>query len=122
MARVTPADVKLILPDSELSDDVLAAFITSAGSLVNEVLVSYLPVPLLIEVEKWLTAHMITSTVERMATREGAGGAEIYYTGKYGQNLTSTPYGQMVLSLDPSGRMAALGGKTVTVIAIRSFA
>jgi hypothetical protein len=26
-----------------------------------------------------------------------------------------------VLSLDPSGRMAALGGKTVTMIAIKNF-
>jgi len=121
MARVTPAEVLLILPDSELAESVISAFITSASNLVDNVLTEYLPDTLLTEVEKWLTAHMITSTVERMATREGAGGAEIYYTGKYGQNLTSTPYGQMVLSLDPSGRMAALGGKTVTMIAIKSF-
>jgi hypothetical protein len=121
MARVTPAEVLLILPDSELAESVISAFITSASNLVDNVLTEYLPDTLLTEVEKWLTAHMITSTVERMATREGAGGAEIYYTGKYGQNLTSTPYGQMVLSLDPSGRMAALGGKTVTMIAITSF-
>ncbi len=121
MARVTPAEVKLILPDSELTDPVLTAFITSANNLVNAVLTEYLSETMLTEVEKWLTAHMITSTVERMATREGAGGAEIFYTGKYGQNLTSTPFGQMVLSLDPSGRMAALGGKTVSMIAIPNF-
>lgn len=121
MARVTSAEVKLILPDSELTDPVLTAFITSASHLVDEVLVNYLPVSLLAEIEKWLTAHMISSTVERMATREGAGGAEIYYTGKYGQGLTATPYGQMVLSLDPSGRMAALGGKSVSMIAIKNF-
>jgi hypothetical protein len=121
MARVTPAEVKLILPDSELTDAVITAFITSANNLVTEVLTDYLSETMLTEVEKWLTAHMITSTVERMATREGAGGAEIFYTGKYGQNLTSTPFGQMVLSLDPSGRMAALGGKTVSMIAIPNF-
>ena len=121
MARVTPAEVKLILPDSELTDAVITAFITSANNLVNAVLTEYLSETMLTEVEKWLTAHMITSTVERMATREGAGGAEIFYTGKYGQNLTSTPFGQMVLSLDPSGRMAALGGKTVSMIAIPNF-
>ncbi len=121
MARVAPDDLRLILPDTELTDPTLLAFITSATNLVDEVLVGYLSNTMLEEIEKWLAAHMITSTVERMATREGAGGAEIFYTGKYGQNLTATPYGQMVLSLDPTGRMASLGGKTVKMIAIPSF-
>ena len=121
MARVTPDEIKLILADTELTDPSLTAFITSASNLVDEMLVGYLSDMMLTEVEKWLAAHMITSTVERMATREGAGGAEIFYTGTYGQNLTSTPYGQMVLSLDPTGRMATLGGKSAKQIAIPNF-
>lgn len=121
MARVIPDEIKLILSDTELTDPALTAFITSASNLVDEMLVGYLSDTMLTEVEKWLAAHMITSTVERMATREGAGGAEIFYTGTYGQNLTSTPYGQMVLSLDPTGRMATLGGKSAKLIAIPNF-
>ena len=121
MARVTPAALKLILADSELSDDVLSAFIGSANTMVNNVVGGYLDETTLTEIEKWLAVYMISCTVERMASREGAGGAEIYYTGRYGQELSSTPYGQMALVLDPTGRMAALGGKAVSIIAIRSF-
>ncbi len=121
MARVAPAELKLILADSELSDAVLTAFIGSASTMIDNVLAGYLDEATLKEIEKWTAAHMISCTVERMASREGAGGAEIYYTGRYGQELSSTPYGQMALVLDPTGRMAALGGKAVSIIAIRSF-
>jgi hypothetical protein len=119
--NVTPADLKLILADSELEDDVLTAFINSASTMVSNVLQGYLDSNTLAEITKWLAAHMISCTVERMASREGAGGAEIYYTGRYGQELSATPYGQMVLVLDPTGRMSSLGGKAVSMIAIRSF-
>jgi hypothetical protein len=122
MTRVTPADVRLLLADTELSDTVITAFITSATNLIDSAFSTYtVSETILTEIEKWLTAHMIASTVERMAIKEGAEGAEITYTGKFGQLLSSTPYGQMVLTLDATGVMASLGGKSVSIIAIKNF-
>jgi len=73
------------------------------------------------EIERWLTAHMIAMTRERMAEREEAGSANIKYLGKAGMGLEGTPYGQMVLDLDTTGSFASLGGKVVRTTAIESF-
>jgi hypothetical protein len=64
---------------------------------------------------------MIACTRERTALKEAAGGASITYTGKYDKNLSSTPYGQMVMTLDTTGAMSALGGKQASITAIQSF-
>jgi len=119
-ARVTPTDVKAILDDSELSSGQILPYITSANALVNSVLGTG-TTDILKEIERWFTAHMIACTRERMALKEGAGGASITYTGKYEEGLKSTPYGQMVLTLDTTGLMAAQDGRrTATIYAIKS--
>jgi len=123
MARVTPDEVKEILDDSSLSTAIIDAYILGANELVTEAVGSSTEIGdgLKKEIERWLTAHMIATTRERMALEEGAGGARIKYTGDYGKNLESSPYGQMVLTLDSTGKMASLGGKTAKMIAIESF-
>jgi hypothetical protein len=122
MARVTATEVKEILDDSALTDAQVNPYITGANIMVTQVLTnSGLGTDVLKEIERWLAAHMITVTRERTAKREAAGGASIEYTGEWGQNLTSTSYGQMVMTLDTTGAMAALGGKTASTFAIPSF-
>lgn len=122
MARVTIAEVKEIMPTLTLDDTNIAAFILGATTLVDQVLSSSgLGTDLLKEIERWLTAHMISLGPERMAKKEGAGGAEIEYVGVFGEGLKSTTYGQMVIAMDTSGSMAALAGKTVSITAIKSF-
>lgn len=123
MARTTATKVKEILDNSALSDAIVNAYITGANELVTEVLGSDTTISdaLKEEIERWLTAHMISVTRERMAKREGAGGAEIEYTGEYGEGLKSSPYGQMVLTLDSTGKMAALSGQRARITAITSF-
>ena len=64
---------------------------------------------------------MIASTRERMAKSEAAGGASITYLGEAGKALESTPYGQMVLTLDTTGAMASLGLKKASIYAVKSF-
>jgi len=118
--RVTAAEVKAILEDTELTDLVVETYITGANTLVNSVLGTG-TTDLLKEIERWLTAHMIKSTQERIAKKEEAGGAKIEYEGVFGAGLSSTPYGQMVLTLDATGLMASLSGKTVKIYAIKSF-
>lgn len=119
MARVTANEVKAILDDTELTDAVVEGFINSANTLVTNVLgSSTLGESVLAEIEKWLAAHMIASTRERMAEQEEAGEAKIKYIGQYGSGLSSTPYGQMVLTLDLTGKMAALGRKQAKLYAV----
>jgi len=121
MARVTIAEVKLII-DTSLEDTNVTAYITAANALVTDVLASSgLGDDLLKEIERWLTAHLIAATQERQSKKEEAGGAKVEYTGVYGDGLKLTSYGQMVLTLDSSGLMASLGGRSATVFAIPSF-
>ncbi len=116
--RTTVEEVKQILNDTELSDPIIEGYIKAANSMINNVLSGKLDEDTLEEIERWLTAHMIASTRERQAVKEGAGGAFIEYTGKFGEGLKSTSYGQMVLTMDTTGLMAALGMKQIKLIAI----
>ena len=119
MARTTVNGVKAILDDTELSDAVIESFINSANVLVTNALgTSTLSASVLAEIEKWLAAHMIATTRERMAIQEEAGGAKIKYTGEFGAGLSSTTYGQMVLTLDTTGKLASLGRKQASIFAV----
>jgi hypothetical protein len=119
MARVTATEVKGII-DTDLTDDAVNIYITSANVMVDNVL-STSDTPILKEIERWLTAHMIASTKERQAKSEEAGGAKINYAGYYGDMLSSTSYGQQVMMLDVSGKFANLGKKAAMIFAIKSF-
>lgn len=118
--RVTAKEVRSILDNSSLPDSIVNSYITGANALINSALGTG-TTDLLKEIERWLSAHMIACTVERVASKEGAGGAFIEYTGKYDQGLKSTSYGQMVATLDTSGVMAGLMGKSAKITAIKSF-
>jgi hypothetical protein len=123
-ARVTAAEVKAIMPvNNPPSDSVINSFITGATNLVDNVLGSdtTLSDDLKKEIERWLTAHLISITLKRMASEEGAGGANIKYAGEWGRGLSSSPYGQTVLVLDSTGKMATLDSKGAKIIAITSF-
>lgn len=123
MARTTAAKVQAILEDT-IAEGTIEAFISGATLLLDEVFEDETEIDedLIAEIERWLTAHMITSTISRMARKEGAGGANIEYTGQWGKYLDSTPYGQQALALDPTGKLAAATArKTVTIEAVTSF-
>ena len=117
--RVDEADVSAILDNTTLTDQQILAYINSANATINNALAdSGLSSDILFEIERWLSAHMISITRERMAKKEEAGSAKIEYIGVYGKGLELTPYGQMVLDLDTTGIMASLGGKSATIYAI----
>lgn len=117
--RVTAAEVKEIMADVTLADGIVNSYILGANSMVNTVLAGKtLSDELLKEIERWLSAHLIAVTRERMASKEGAGGAFIEYAGNYGEGLKSTSYGQTVLVLDSTGSFAAVGRKQVQFTAI----
>jgi len=120
MARVTATEVKAIMDGVTLADSIVDSYIISANTLVNSAL-GTAETDLLKEIERWTTAHLIAITRERQAVKEGAGGASIEYAGKFGEGLKSTSFGQTVLVLDTSGKMAALGGKSAEIYAVKSF-
>jgi hypothetical protein len=120
MARTNATDVKLIMDNVTLSDAIVNSYISAANTMLNEVL-GTTESDLMTEIERWLTAHMITITRERQAAKEGAGGAEITYTGKWGWGLQSSSYGQMVLALDTSGAFGNLEKRPASIYAVPQY-
>ena len=125
-ARTSAAEVRLImdnLTEDNLSDTRVESFILGANALVTKILGddASIGTVLLEDIERWFTAHMIASTVWKTTTEEKLGDATEKYTGEWKQNLSSTPYGQMVLQLDITGKMANIGKKGAGIYAITSF-
>lgn len=117
--RVTATEVKAIMDGVTLADSVIDSYITGANELVTHNLgSSSLPVGILKEIERWLSAHLVAITRERQAKKEGAGGASIEYTGEWGSGLRSTSFGQMAMALDTTGTLAGLEGKSAGIYAI----
>jgi len=121
--RTNTSDVLEIMDNCTLSTTVVNAYIATANAVVTDVLGddTDLSSTLKTAVEQWFTAHMIASTLWRTTAKEKIGDASVEYTGKWGEDLKSTPYGQMVLSLDTTGKMADLGKRNVKILAITSF-
>jgi len=121
--RVDYDDVKAIMDNCTTADATVTIFITTANAIINKVFANdtTMTEDLLTEMEKWLAAHLIASTVFRTASEEKLGDASIKYTGEWGKKLESTPYGQMVLILDSSGLMANAGKMSATITAVNEF-
>ncbi len=123
MARTTATEVKAIMDNCTVDDTVVDVLIISANALVTEVLGddSTIGATLLEEIERWFTGHMLASTLCRTTTNEKIGEVSVKYTGEFRENLSSTPYGQMVMQLDFTGKMANIGKKRASMYAIPSF-
>ncbi len=122
--RTTIDLVTDILDDTELTDDQVESFINSANVFVTASLAGKgLSEALLAEIERWMSAHMIASTRERTSVREAAGSASIEYTGKWGEGLLGTSYGQTAIAMDTSGTLLAMakGKLSARITAITSF-
>lgn len=122
--RTTNAEVLQIMDsDCNVSTTIIDRLIIAASAVVDKVFEgdSTMTTTLLKEVECWLTAHMIASTLYRTTQQEEIGEAKVIYTGKWGKELELTPYGQMVLTLDVTGKMAKAGKAGASIYAIKSF-
>ena len=109
--KTTVAKVKSILSETELTDPVITSYIGAAGTWMDGLFSGEsISAELEAELARWLAAHLIVATQERIATKEGAGGAFIEYAGKFDEGLRSTPYGQVAISLDPTGLLADIAG------------
>jgi hypothetical protein len=122
--RTTREDVLGIMDsDTTINTVVLDKIIIAASAVVDKVFEDN-DNPgdtLLAEIEMWLAAHMVASSIRRTTSDEKIGDAAIKYTGQWGKKLESTPYGQMVLTLDVTGNMAKAGKAGASIFAVTSF-
>jgi len=122
--RTTYAEVVAIMDDCDKTELQVAPFIIAASLFITNVFSedTTTGATTLAELEKWMAAHMLASTICRTASEEKVGEASVKYTGKWDINLKGTSYGQMVLVLDPSGLIAGnVGKQAATTFAIESF-
>jgi hypothetical protein len=110
-----------VIITTSLLDTAIEAFIEIATAMVTNTVTCGLAAATLKEIERWLTAHLISVTQERMTTEEKLGEATVKYAGVYGEGLKSTSYGQMVLTLDSCGGFANLGKQAASIKSITSF-
>lgn len=124
--RVDANEVKEII-DTALGESTIEAFITAANVIVTSLLGSSgLGTAHLKEIERWLTAHLISCARDRTVRTEQAGQASITYeTQPLGKGLDASLYGQQVKLLDTTGILAAEIGaaalKSASIYAITSF-
>jgi len=116
MARVTATEVKAIITTS-LLDAAVDAYIAIANPMVTNTVTCGLSAAVLKEIERWLTAHLISITQERLTTEEKLGEATV----KYAAGKETQTYWDMVLMLDTCGQFAKLGKKAIRVYAVKSF-
>lgn len=121
--RTTAEDVKSIMVECSVSNSVINNLIIAANALIDEVFLYDTEVSdtILTEIEKWLTAHMLAVSLHRTTSEEKIGDASQRFTGKWGEGLKSTPYGQMVLTLDFTGKMGNVGKAGASIYAVTSF-
>lgn len=107
-ARTTDAELTEII-ETDLSAAQRAAFINSAFHLVEDQLTGKgLSADILGEIEKYLAAHFLSVRDQRAAREDIGSEYSVTYQGKTDMGLQATHYGQMALTLDPSGTLARL--------------
>ncbi|MHA2067165.1 MAG: hypothetical protein ACXABY_22585 [Candidatus Thorarchaeota archaeon] len=112
MARVQDAEVKEIVT-TKLED--VTAFITSANLLVTDLLGdSGLSDERLKEIERWLSAHLVSMNDSGVRAVEEEVGRSRRRVGEatrqiLGEGLKLTRYGQQAMILDTTGRLTSLG-------------
>lgn len=123
MACVTSDEVLEIMNGCTLTGDQIDPYIVVAHTYVDLVFAndSTTTAATKKEIERWYAAHLIASIRDRITTEEKVGEAAIKYAGKFGEGLSSTPYGQMVLQLDTTGKIALSGKKGASIHAVTSF-
>ena len=122
MALVNVGEVRVVI-DTDLTDTDVDSFIEIADKLVADHLDSTsLDSATKKEIERWLTAHLITVSRNRLASSEKVGDASIQYADAkmLGKGLDSTSYGQMVKILDTSHTFEKIDKKEIIIKAVES--
>jgi hypothetical protein len=121
--RITADEVKEIMDGLTATDPIIETFIVAASAVIDSVFAgdTTIGTTLLKELERWLTAHFIASTIFRQTAKEKLGEADVTYVGKWGEQLASTSYGQTVKLMDLTGKMSQIGKSAASLYAVTSF-
>jgi hypothetical protein len=123
MACVTATEVKEIMDGCTLTDAQVEPYISVAHTFITEVFATDTATSAAVkkELERWYAAHLIASIWDRITSKEKIGEAEVTYAVKAGSGFSSTPYGEMLLQLDVTGKIALAGKKAASIYAVKSF-
>jgi hypothetical protein len=106
--RVSPDEVKEIIT-TEVGTSDIGVCIKGANLIVDTYLANQsLGAELLKEIERWLAAHLLAMSKDPRERNVRVGEAEVRYTGNFGKGLEATTFGQVVLSLDSTGKLSNL--------------
>ncbi len=121
MARTTPDEVREIY-DTDKTDEQIEVWINIASEIVTDNLsdCGYTDAQLE-EIERQLTAHLMTDTYTPTKKSEKLGEASVTYAASFGSGLTSTSYGKTLRILDTCGVLGSLGKSRIKLRAITSF-
>jgi hypothetical protein len=120
MARVTDSEVLELMGNPEIESGI-GIYIEVAHNLVNRVFEGDLNIlqSTLKELELFITAHIITSTVLRQAVKEQVGDASVEYNKLTGDGLQSTSYGNVALMIDYTGKLRSMvSKKQISIISL----
>jgi len=120
----TTDDVADLMQDSSLGEGYVNVLLETVDLILTKVYEYYtgtISDTLLAKIQACYVAHIIASTTSRVAMEEQIGDARIKYAGQWGKGFESTPYGQLLLALDPSGLIAKTGLKAASIYAVKSF-
>jgi hypothetical protein len=113
--RTTTTAVRAIL-ETDLTEAQLTAFIASANTLITANLAtSALTAAELVEIERWLAAHLAAVRDQRAKSEKFADAYTVTYQGETGLGLDATLYGQQVQLLDWTGTLRGLGLKRASL-------
>lgn len=108
MARVTSAEVALIIEYNTTKVTDLTPFITVADLLIDNVIDdTLLDSATLKEISRWLSAHFLEVSRNREKSSQSIDGTSESYSTKPDFGLRLTRYGQMAITLDTTGALAA---------------
>jgi hypothetical protein len=103
--------------DVKVDDVNVSAFIQYSTALTDRYLTSANLEPnLMKEIQRWMTAHLIASTIDRQAIMEKAGPAEQEFSDIFDEGFKSTTYGQMAISLDPTGILSDISDDDQSIV------
>jgi hypothetical protein len=126
----TPDEVLEIMSGTTLTVPQVHPFVKAAHLVIEKVFEydTTAGLELKTELEKWLTAHLVTSIYGMVGVgsgvikREKVGDAEIEYaTATFGKGLDASPYGKMLRLLDTTGLLANAGKMAASIYAIKQF-
>lgn len=127
MARVTVAEVRVILPSAtQLTDAQIQAAIDAASCMVDQIAANcanHLTDECLKQVEKYLAAHFASvteNTLSLSSETDACSGASATYGFKFGEGVKGTPFGQMANSLS-NGCLAELDKQPTNLFTIGSI-